>query len=154
MNRSFAAAVLMIFSVATSAAGQEAPLISTARLQKLLKFADAIGTKEELAAPIPIYLGLSTNPFQALPVVSVVTTDHQVFFCRSRVNPKDFVIWAHIGNTSYMFSTHADFKLIGAIYLEENEVPKVEDVNSSKVRSVYKDALKALAKDVDNSHSP
>ena len=154
MKRSFVAAVLMIFGASTFAAAQGPPLVSAAQLQKILKFVDKVGAKEEFAAPIPKDLGLSNDPSQTLPVVSVVTADHRIYFCRSRANPNDFVIWAHTGNSSYMFSTHADFKLIGAVYLLENNTPKVEDVNSAKVRAVYDDALKALAKDVDNSPSP
>ena len=131
------------------------PPLSKAQLQKLLKIVDAVGQKGEFPGPTAQNLGLVTDkPFQALPLVSVITSDRQVYFCRSQLNPDDYVIWARNGKTSDMFSTREDLKLIGAVHLDENNVPEIQDIKSAKVQSAYKDALRALAKDVDSSPQP
>ena len=54
---------------ATWAAAEEArPPISAAQLQKILKFVDTIGGKEEFPPPTAHDLGISTDPNQKLPV--------------------------------------------------------------------------------------
>ena len=143
-----ASAALVIFAAGSFAAGQEAPPISKTQLQKILKTIDAVGAKGEFPGPTAENLGLSDKPFQALPLISVVTSDHQVYFCRSQLNPNDYVIWALKGKTSYLFSTHADLKLIRAVRIDETNLQELQDIKSAQVRSVYKDALRALAKDV------
>jgi hypothetical protein len=49
-------------------------------------------------------------------VVAVVTDDHKVYFCRSELNPADYIIWARTADneSSYMFLTRSDLKLIRA----------------------------------------
>ena len=78
---------------ATWAAAEEARPISAAQLQKILKFVDTIGGKEEFPPPTAQNLGISSDPNQALPVTVVVTDDHKVYFCRSDLNPADYIIW-------------------------------------------------------------
>jgi hypothetical protein len=151
MKRPFAAAILaaaVIFAAGQFAGGEEAPPISKAQLQKILQTIDSVGAKGEFPGPMAENLGLSDKAFQALPLISVVTSDHQVYFARSQLNADDYVIWALHGKTSYLFSTRADLKLIGAVRLDENNVQEVENVKSAEVRSAYKEALRALAKDV------
>jgi hypothetical protein len=152
MKRLSAAAALLIMSLGI-AFGEEPPPISSAQFQKLQKFLDTIGAKEELPAPTAQNLGFSNDATKALPVVSVVTDDHKVYFCRSELNPKDYVVWVRSpdNKASYMFATHSDFKLLRAIYLRSDTFPQPETVTSPQARAIYRDALAALAKDLDKS---
>jgi hypothetical protein len=43
--------------------------------------------------------------------------------------------------------------LIRALYLDGSKSPQLVDSSSAQVRSIYKNALNALAKDVDRSAS-
>ena len=159
MKRLLLAAVAIALSnawvLATKvAAAQEAQLIAPAQLQKILKFLDTIGGKEEFPAPTAQNLGLSDDPNLALPVTVVVTNDHKVYFCRSELNPTDYIIWVRTGDkdSSYMFSTHPDLKLVRALHLRNNGFPDVLTSPPAQVEAMYKDALLALGKDVDQSH--
>jgi hypothetical protein len=155
--RAFAAAALaaaVIFGADRFAIGQDGPPISKTQLQKILKTVDSVGAKGEFPGPTAENLGLSDKPFQALPLISVITSDHLVYFCRSQLNPGDYVIWALKGKTSYLFSTRDDLKLIAAVHLNENNLQEVRDIKSAEVQSAYKDALRALAKDVGGSPQP
>jgi hypothetical protein len=156
MKRLLAAAIFTILTANMAALAQDAPApISPAQLQKILKFVDTIGAKQEFPAPTAQNLGISTDPTQTLPVVLVVTNDHKVYFGRSELNPADYIIWVRTpGNeASYMFSTHADLKLIRALYMRDNAFPDIVDANLSQIQDAYKSALAALAKDVDSSPS-
>jgi hypothetical protein len=155
MKRLLAAAILTLLAAGMLASAQDAPPISPAQFQKLEKFIDTIGAKQEFPAPTALNLGLSTDPTLVLPVVMVVTNDHKVYFCRSGLDPKDFIIWVRTSenDASYMFSTHADFKLTRALHLRTNKFPDVVDVNSSQIQAMYRSALLALAKDVDSTSS-
>jgi hypothetical protein len=136
-----------------AAAAEEARPISTAQLQKILKFVDTIGAKEEFPPPTAQNLGVTSDPNQPLPVSVVVTDDHQVYFCRSNLNPADYIIWTRTSDkdSSYMFLTHADLKLVRALHLRNNGFPDVLEVPSAQVQTMYKDALVALGKDVDHA---
>ena len=160
MKRLLVAAVV-VMSIAASwaiaatwAAAEEARPISPAQLQKILKFVDTIGGKEELS-PTAQNLGVSSDPNQALPVTIVVTDNHKVYFCRSDLNPDDYIIWVRTSDkdSSYMFLTHADLKLVRALHLRNNGLPDVLDAPSSQIQAIYKDALLALGKDVDHASS-
>jgi hypothetical protein len=133
---------------------QEGQPITPAQLQKILKFVDAIGAKEEFPAPTAQNLGVSGDPNLALPVIVVVTNDHKVYFCRSELNPTDYIIWVRTGDkdSSYMFLTHPDLKLVRALQLRTNGFPDVLTSPPAQVQAMYKDALLALGKDVDQSH--
>jgi hypothetical protein len=148
-----AAAVLTMAMAGPLAAATDAPPMSAVQLQKILKFVDTIGSKQEFAPPTAQSLGLSKDPAQKLPVTVVVTDDHKVYFCRSDLNPADYIIWVRLpdNKTAYMFLTHADLKLVSAIYLRTEAFPMRADVASGQVQSAYRDALAALAKDVDHS---
>ena len=121
--------------------------------KKYLKFVDTVGAKEEFPAPTAQNLGLSNNPNQVLPITSVVTADHRVYFCRSRLNSNDYIIWVRADgpDSSYMFATRADLKLRHALYLQTNDFPQIQDSNSPQVKAIYDEALTALAKDVDQN---
>lgn len=151
MHRWLAATLIAIFAGIASA--QESPGLSEAQFHKLEKFIDTIGAKQEFPAPTAQSLGLSNDPRLALPVLLIVTDNHEVYFGRSQLDRNDYVVWVRAeGNTaSYLFSTHADLKLSRALYLKENEFPQPRDVSSPQVQAVYRDALIALAKDVDKS---
>ena len=140
---------------ATWATAEEARPISGAQPQRILKFVDTIGGKEEFPPPTAQNLGISTDPNQTLPVTVVVTDNHKVYFCRSELNPADYVIWVRTADqdSSYMFLTHADLKLVRTLHLRNNGFPEVLDAPSSQVQAIYKDALVALGKDVDHSSS-
>jgi hypothetical protein len=155
MKRLLVAAVLAVLAPGIFASAEEAPPISPAQLQKILKFVDTIGAKQEFPPPTAQSLGISGDPSQTLPVVTVVTDDHKVYFCRSQLDPTDYIIWSRTGDkeSSYLFRTRADFKLIRALYLHNETFPLVVDSTSNQVLTVYKDALAALAKDVDSSSS-
>ena len=154
MKRMLVAILLVTSILSTWAPAEEARPISAAQLQKILKFIDTIGGKEEFPGPTAQDLGISTDPNQALPVTVIVTDDHEVYFCRSDLNPADYVIWVRAADkeSSYMFLTHADLKLVRALYLRNNAFPQVLDVPSTQVQTIYKDALVALGKDVDKTH--
>jgi hypothetical protein len=155
MKRLLIAAIVTALSAGMSASAQESAPMSPAQLEKILKFVDTIGAKQEFPPPTAHDLGLSNDPNKALPVVVVVTDNHKVYFCRSGLNPADYIIWVRTADTesSYMFLTHADFKLVRALYLHEQSFPRVVDAASSQVQSIYNEALTALAKDVDKSPS-
>ena len=154
MKRMLVAVLLVTSILSTWAPAEEARPISAAQLQKILKFVDTIGGKEEFPGPTAQNLGISTDPNQALPVTVVVTDNHKVYFCRSDLNPADYVIWVRAADkeSSYMFLTHADLKLVRALYLCNNAFPQMLDVPSTQVQTIYKDALVALGKDVDKTH--
>ncbi len=101
-------------------------------------------------------LGVSDDPSKVLPVVVVVVTDdHKVYFCRSEFDPADYLIWSRTADkdSSYLFRTRSDFKLIRALYLHNEQFPQAVDTDSTQVKTIYKSALAALAKDVDKSSS-
>ena len=159
MKRLLIAAVVVALSgawvLATNGArAEEAQPITTAQLQKILKFVDSIGAKEEFPAPTALSLGVSGDANLALPVTVVVTDDHKVYFCRSELNPTDFIIWVRTPDkeASYMFLTHADLKLVRGLFLHEGAFPQVIENPSAPVQAIYKNALVALGKDVDRSH--
>jgi len=93
MKRLLVAVVLVMSTLSTWATAEEARPISAAQLQKILKFVDTIGGKEEFPGPTAQNLGISSDPNQALPVTVVVTDNHKVYFCRSDLNPEDHIIW-------------------------------------------------------------
>ena len=154
MKRLLAAAILMIMTAGALTA-QEAPPVSPAQLKKILKFVDTIGVKQEFPPPTAQSLAISADPKQALPVVAVMTDDQSVYFCRSQLNADDYIIWAHVADTdtSYIFSTRLDLKLIRAVYLDGSKPQQLIDSASSQLQRIYKNALAALAKDVDHSAS-
>ena len=154
MKRLLAAAMLTVMTAGMSAA-QDAPPISPAQLQKILKFIDTIGGKEEFPPPTAQNLGISDDPNQKLPVTVVVTDDHKVYFCRSDLNPADYIIWARVADndTSYLFLTHSDLKLVRAVHLKSAGFPDVVDAPSAQIQAIYRDALVALGKDVSRGSS-
>ena len=135
------------------AVAQEAQPITHAQLQKILKFIDTIGAKEEFPAPTALSLGVSGDANLALPVTVIVTDDHKVYFCRSELNPTDYIIWVRTSDkeSSYMFLTHADLKLVRGLFLHEGAFPQMIENPSAPVQAIYKNALLALGKDVDRS---
>jgi hypothetical protein len=139
--------------VGSWAAAEEARPISSAQLQKVLTFVDAIGTKEEFPAPTAQNLGVSDDPNVVLPVTVVVTNDHKVYFCRSELNPADYIIWVRTADkeSSYMFLTDANLKLVRALHLRANGFPDVLNSPPAKIEAIYKEALLVLGKDVDHS---
>jgi len=153
MKSFLAAAALVTWIVGSWAAAEEARPISSAQLQKVLTFVDTIGAKEEFPAPTAQNLGVSDDPNLVLPVTAVVTNDHKVYFCRSELNPADYIIWVRTADkeSSYMFLTHADLKLVRALHLRANGFPDVLNSPPAQVEAIYKDALLALGKDVDHS---
>jgi hypothetical protein len=155
MKSLLVAVVLVLSTLSTWATAEEARPISAAQLQKILKFVDTIGGKEELPGPTAQNLGVSSDPNQALPVTVVVTDNHKVYFCRSDLNPADYVIWVRTSDqeSSYMFLTHADLKLVRTLHLRNNGFPEILDAPSPQVQAIYKDALLALGKDIDRTSS-
>src|ERR1700730_9781621 len=116
MKRFLAAAVFTMLPAGIWTSAQGARPISPGQLQKILKFVDTFGAKEEFPPPTAQNRGISSDPTQKLPVVAVVTDDHKAYFCRSELNPADYIIWARTADTesSYMFLTRSDLKLIRA----------------------------------------
>src|ERR1700722_3940298 len=134
MKRMVVAVVLVTSILSTWAPAEEARPISAAQLQKILKFVDTIGGKEEFPGPTAQNLGISTDPNQAFPVTVVVTDNHKVYFCRSDLNPAGYVIWVRTADkdSSYMFLTHADLKLVRTLHLKNQGFPQVLDVPSTQ----------------------
>jgi hypothetical protein len=153
MKRWLAVAIITILTSAGFAAAQTAPLISPADLQKILRYIDTIGSKQNFAGPTAQNLGLSKDPSQVLPVTVIMTDDHRVYFCRSDLNHNDYIILVRMpGNGgSYMFSTNANFTLSRALYLPVSDFPRVESVNSSQILDLYKRSLTTLAADISKS---
>jgi hypothetical protein len=153
MKRLLVAVGLAMAIAGTWAAAEEARPISPAQLQKILKFVDTIGGKEEFPPPTAQNLGISTDPNQALPVTVVVTDDHKVYFCRSELNPADYIIWVRAVDkeSSYLFLTNSDLKLIRTVYLKSSAFPEVLEAASAQIQAIYKNALVALGKDVGHS---
>jgi hypothetical protein len=153
MRRWLAAAIITMLTSGGFAAAQTAPLISPAELQKILRYIDTIGSKQNFAGPTAQNLGLSRDPSQVLPVTVIMTDDHRVYFCRSDLNHNDYVILLRMpGNGgSYMFSTNANFALSRALYLPVSDFPRVENANSSQIMDLYKRSLSALAADISKS---
>jgi hypothetical protein len=154
MKKLLVAAIFSMWLTGTLAAAEEALPLSPAQLQKILKFVDTIGAKEEFPAPTAQNLGVSGDPNQVLPVTVVVTNDHNIYFCRSELNPTDYIIWVRTSDSdsSYMFLTHADLKLVRALHLRINGFPDVLTAPPAPIQTMYKNALVALGKDVDHSH--
>jgi hypothetical protein len=153
MKKLLVAAIFSMWLTGTLAAAEEALPLSPAQLQKILKFVDTIGAKEEFPAPTAQNLGVSGDPNQVLPVTVVVTNDHNIYFCRSELNPTDYIIWVRTSDSdsSYMFLTHADLKLVRALHLRINGFPDVLTTPPAPIQTMYKNALVALGKDVDHS---
>jgi hypothetical protein len=153
MKKLLVAAIFSMWLTGTLAAAEEALPLSPAQLQKILKFVDTIGAKEEFPAPTAQNLGVSGDPNQVLPVTVVVTNDHNIYFCRSELNPTDYIIWVRTSDSdsSYMFLTHADLKLVRALHLRINGFPDVLTAPPAPIQTMYKNALVALGKDVDHS---
>ena len=151
MKRLLVAAILAMSMAGTWAAAEEARPISPVQLEKILKFVDTVGGKEEFPPPTAQNLGISTDPNQKLPVTVVVTDNHEVYFCRSELNPSDYIIWVRAADkeSSYLFLTNTDLKLIRTVYLKSSAFPQVLDAPSAHI---YKEALVALGKDVDKVH--
>jgi hypothetical protein len=154
MKRLLVAAVLVVSMAGTWVAAEEARPISAAQLQKILKYVDTIGAKEEFPAPTARDLGISSDPKQKLPVTVVVTDDHKVYFCRSDLNPADYIIWVRTADndSSYMFLTDSGLKLIRVVHLKTAAFPEVLDVPTAQIQAIYNNALVALGKDVDHAH--
>jgi hypothetical protein len=154
MKRLLVAAILAMSMAGTWAAAEEARPISPAQLQKILKFVDTVGGKEEFPPPTAQNLGISTDPNQKLPVTVVVTDNHEVYFCRSELNPSDYIIWVRAADneSSYLFLTNSDLKMIRTVYLKNSAFPQVLNDPSAQIQRIYKDALVALGKDVDKAH--
>jgi len=100
-------------------------------------------------------LGLSQDEKQNLPVVSVATNDHRVYFCRSGLDANDYIIWAIASDqkSSSMFVTHQDLKLARALYMRAEAVPQLQNVNDDEVEANYEKALAALAQDLNKTKS-
>jgi len=155
VRRLLAAVVVTILVSDGFASAQTATLISSAELQKILRYVDTIGSKKNFPGPTAQSLGLSKDPGQALPVTVIMTDDHRVYFCRSDLNQNDYIILARMpGNGgSYMFSTNANFALGHALYLPVNDFPRVENINSSQTQDLYKRALTELTADINKSRA-
>jgi hypothetical protein len=50
-----------------------------------------------------------------------------------------------------MFLTHADLKLDRTLYLRSQGFPQIVEAPTTQIQFIYKDALVALAKDVDKA---
>jgi hypothetical protein len=110
--------------------------------------------EEEFPAPTARDLGISSDPNQKLPVTVVVTDDHKVYFCRSGLNPADYIIWVRAADndSSYLFLFDSGLKLIRVVHLKTAAFPEVSDVLTAQIQAIYNNALVALGKDVDHAH--
>jgi pseudouridine-5'-phosphate glycosidase len=148
-------ALLAALMTASIASAEAASPLSSADLKKLLTYLDSIGVKQNFAAPMANNLGLSQDEKQELPVVSVVTSDHKIYFCRSSLNAKDYIIWvigAHEKSSS-IFVTHDDLKLTRALYMQAEKIPQLQNLHDDEVEAAYEKALAALAQDLKKTNS-
>lgn len=150
-----AGALLAVLVAGFIASAEEASPLSSADLKKLLTYVDTIGAKQTLPPPMAQNLGLSQDAKQGLPVVSVVTSDHRIYFCRSGLNASDYIIWVISSDqkSSSMFVTHQDLKLVRALYMRAEAIPQLQHVDDPKVEDDYKKALAALAQDLQKTKS-
>jgi len=149
-----AAALLGVLMTASVGFAEEASPLSAADLKKLIGYIDTIGVKQTFPPPMARNLGLTQDEKQDLPVVSVVTNDHKVYFCRSELDAKDYLIWV-IGSdekSSSIFVTHDDLKLARALYMRAEAIPQLQNVNEDEVLTEYNHALETLARDLKKSH--
>jgi hypothetical protein len=156
MRRLLAAALLATLAATGGAFAQEASPISAAQFKKLQKYLDT-GAKTALPAPTGSSLGLSSDAAQDLPVAMIWTKDNKIYFCRSELNPADYIVWVRVAGddaSSYMFATHADFKLTSALYLHTERFPQPVDIHSTQIQGLYKNALEELAKVIDSTPPP
>jgi hypothetical protein len=145
-----AGALLGVLMTASLGSAEEAPPLSAADLKQLLSYVDSIGVKQNFPAPMAKNLGLSSDEKKDLPVVSIVTNDHRVYFCRSGLDAKDYIIWAIAPDqkSSSMFVTHQDLKLTRALSLHADAVPQLLFINAADVVDSYKHSLEALSQDL------
>lgn len=145
-----AGALLGVLMTASLGSAEEAPPLSPADLNQLLSYVDSIGVKQNFPAPMAKNLGLSSDEKKDLPVVSIVTNDHRVYFCRSGLDAKDYIIWviAPDQKSSSMFVTHQDLKLTRALSLHADAVPQLLFINAADVVDSYKHSLEALSQDL------
>jgi hypothetical protein len=152
-------AVLVTASAISMAASigfaQEVSPLSPADFKKLVAYIDTIGVKQTFPPPMARNLGLSQDLKQDLPVISVVTNDHKIYFCRSELDAKDYLIWVIGSNekSSSMFVTHQDLKLASALYMRAEAIPQRQNVNDDEVLTEYKHALEALSQDLHKTKS-
>jgi hypothetical protein len=150
MKWRIAGALIALVMTGFVAAAEEASPLSPADLKKLLTDVDTIGSKQSFPAPMAQNLGLSQDAKQDLPVVSIVTNDHRIFFCRSGLDAGDYVIWV-IGQdekSSSMFVTRKDLKLTRALYMRNETAPQLQNTGDPQVEADYKKALAGLAADL------
>jgi hypothetical protein len=100
---------------------------SPGQLQKILKLWIPFGGKNEFPPPTAQNLGVSGDPNQELPITVMVTDDHKGYFCRSELNPADYIIWVRAADkeSSYLFWTHLDLKLMRTVYLKSSAFRQV-----------------------------
>lgn len=147
-------ALLAALMTASIASVEAASPLSPADLKKLLSYVDSIGVKQSFPAPMAKNLGFSQDEKQELPVVSVVTSDHKTYFCRSGLNAKDYIIWVIGPNakSSSMFVTHDDLKLTRALYMQAEKIPQLQNIHDDEVEIAYEKALAALAQDLKKTN--
>jgi pseudouridine-5'-phosphate glycosidase len=155
MKWRIAGALIALLMTGFVASAENASPLSPADLKQLLTFVDTVGSKQTFAAPMAKNLGLSKDEKQDLPVVSVVTNDHRIYFCRSGLDASDYIIWV-IGSdkkSSSMFVTHDDLKLSRALDLKADAIPQLQNINNDEVAANYEKALAALAQDLHKTKS-
>ena len=60
--------------------------------------------------------------------------DHNVYFCRSDLNPADYIIWVRAANAlSYLFLTDSGLKMLRAVHLKTAAFPEVLDVPTARI---------------------
>jgi hypothetical protein len=143
-------AFIGVLMTASAGSAEEAAPLSPAELKQLLSYIDSIGVKQSFPAPMAKNLGLSSDDKKDLPVVSIVTNDHRVYFCRSGLDAKDYIIWvvAPDQKSSSMFVTHQDLKLTRALSMHADAVPQLENINDAAVVTNYARGLAALSQDL------
>ena len=143
-----------VLMAASAGFAEEAPPLSPADLKKLLGYVDTIGVKQTFPPPMARNLGLTQDEKQDLPVVSVTTNDHKIYFCRSELDAKDFIIWV-IGSdekSSSIFVTHQDLKLTRAMHMRAEAIPQLQNTDDDEILTEYRHALMALSQDLKKSH--
>ena len=155
MKWPIAGALIALLMTGFVAAAQEASPLSPADLKQILTFVDTIGSKQTFPAPMAQNLGLSQDAKLDLSVVSIVTNDHRIFFCRSGLDANDYIIWV-IGSdkkSSSMFVTHQDLKLARALYMRNETAPQLQNTGDPQIEADYKKALAGLAADLHKTKS-
>ena len=146
---------LIIAAAGRDEAQPDVSPLSGAQLRKLLAYlAGPLSSEATLYAPYGHLLGWTADPGEDIAILEVGTDDHAHSFVRQRTNADNLATTALTPGGAYWFATGADLRLLRAAYGARGEVPIAVDPASPKIQTIYRDALRDWARDIDRSPWP